>query len=137
MRNVAIGDDRSRFDSVGAMLERPFGIVLLAGALLVAGLVGMAVFWGVFPRTANTSPLAALFALVWSSTYVITAILTWHRSRLAPPCFLAAIGLLLFPATFISPEGQLFLPSVVVVVLIALLGYRYLRRAGQPPSRGR
>ena len=119
------------------MLGRPFGIVLLAGALLVAGLVGMAVFWGVFPRTANTSPLAALFVLVWSCTYVITAILTWRRSRLAPACFLAAIGLLLFPAAFISPGGQLFLPSFVVGVLIALLGYQYLRRAGQPPSRGR
>jgi hypothetical protein len=65
---------------MGAMLKRPFGIILLAGALLIAGLVGMAAFWRVVPRTSNTSPLAALFALIWSCTNLVTATLTWRRS---------------------------------------------------------
>jgi hypothetical protein len=125
------------FDEMGAMLKRPFGIILLAGALLIAGLVGMAAFWRVVPRTSNTSPLAALFALIWSCTNLVTATLTWRRSRLAPPSFLAAIGLLLFPASFIAPGGQLFFPSFMVIVLVAFLGYRYLRRARQPPPSGR
>jgi hypothetical protein len=122
---------------MGAMLKRPLGIVLLAGALLVAGLVGIAAFWGVLPRSSNTSPLAALFALMWSCIYLVTATLTWRRSRLAPPSFLAAIGLLLFPASFISPGGQVFFPSFMVIVLVAFLGYRYLRRARQLPPSGR
>jgi hypothetical protein len=116
------------------MLRRPFGIILLAGAFLAAGLAGIAAFWVAWPRTSNTSPLAALFALVWSCTYVVTAILTWRRSRLAAPAFLAAIGLLMFPASFIFPAGQLFLPSFVVIVLVAFLGYRYLRRALEPAA---
>ena len=73
---------------MGAMLGRPFGIILLAGALLVAGLVGIAAFWRVLPRTSNTSPLAAVFVLMWSCTYLVTATLTWRRSRLAPLSFL-------------------------------------------------
>jgi hypothetical protein len=116
------------------MLGRPFGIILLAAALLAAGLAGIAAFWAAWPRTSNTSPLAALFALVWSCTYVVTALLTWRRSRLAAPAFLAAIGLLAFPASFIVPGGQLFLPSFVVIVLVAFLGYRYLRRAREPAA---
>jgi hypothetical protein len=127
-----MGDERRR-----AMIKRPLGIVLLAGALLVAGLVGIAAFWGVFPRTSNTSPLAALLVLMWSCTYLVTAALTWRRSRLAPLSFLAALGLLLFPAAFISPGGQLFVPSFIVIGLVAFLGYRYLRRARQPPPSGR
>ena len=122
---------------MGAMLKRPLGIVLLAGALLVAGLVGIAAFWGVLPRTSNTSPLAALFALMWSCIYLVTATLTWRRSRLAPPSFLAAIGLLLFPASFIFPGGQVFFPSFMVIVLVGFLGYRYLRRVRQLPPSGR
>jgi hypothetical protein len=113
------------------MLERPVGIILLAGALLVAGLVGMAACWVVLPRDANTSPLAALFALTWTSTYLVTATLTWRGSRLAPLSFLAAIGLLLCPAAFIAPGGQLLFPSFIVIVLVAFLGYRYLRRASR------
>jgi hypothetical protein len=80
------------------MLRRPFGITLLAGVFLAAGLAGIAVFWLAWPRSSNTSPLAALFALMWSCTYVLTALLTWRRSRLAAPAFLAAFGLLVFPA---------------------------------------
>jgi hypothetical protein len=116
------------------MLRRPFGITLLAGVFLAAGLAGIAAFWVAWPRTSNTSPLAALFALMWSCTYVITALLTWRRSRLAVPAFLAAIGLLGFPASFLFPGGQLFLPSFVVIVLVALLGYKYLRRAREPAA---
>jgi hypothetical protein len=119
---------------MGEILRRPFGIILLAGAFLVAGLAGIAAFWVAWPRTSNTSPLAALFALVWSCTYVVTAILMWRRSRLAAPAFLAAIGLLMFPASFIFPGGQLFLPLFVVIVLVAVLGYRYLRRAREPAA---
>jgi len=119
---------------MGEMLRRPFGIIVLAGAFLAAGLVGIAGFWVAWPRTSNTSPLAALFALMWSCTYVVTAILTWRRSRLAALAFLAAIGLLVVPASFIFPGGQLFLPSFVVIVLAAFLGYRFLRRACGPAA---
>jgi chromate transport protein ChrA len=122
---------------MGAMLKRPFGIVLLAGALLVASIVGIAAFWAVLPRTSDTSPLAALFALIWSCTYFVTATLTWRRSRFAPLSFLAAIGLLLFPASFIFPAGQLVFPSFMVIVLVAVLGYLYLRTARQPSPSGR
>jgi len=48
------------FDQREAMLERPFGIILIAAALLAAGFVGIAAFWGVFPS--NTSP-RSLFVL--------------------------------------------------------------------------
>ena len=108
------------------MRERTLGTVLLAGVCLVAGLAGIAAFLAAWPPTSGTSPLAALFALTWGSTYLAAAILTWRRSRFAAPIFLAAIGLLLFPATYIVPGGQIFLPSVVAIVLVALLGYRYL-----------
>ncbi len=113
------------------MLRRPIGVNLLAGAFLVAGLAGIAAVWVAWPRTSNTSPLAAMFALMWSCTYVFTAILTWRRAGLAAPVFLAAIGLLVFPASFIVPGGQLLLPSLAVIVPVAFLGYRYLRRAGE------
>lgn len=113
---------------MGEMLRTPFGTILLSGAFLAAGLAGLVAFWAAWPRTSNTSPLAALFALVWSCTYVATAILTWRRSRFAAPAFLAAIGLLLFPARLLVPGVQLFLPSFVVIILVAFLGYRYLRR---------
>jgi hypothetical protein len=116
---------------MGEMLRNPFGIVLLAATFLAAGLAGIVAFWAAWPRTSNTSPLAALFALVWSCTYIVTAVLTWRRSRFAGSAFIAAIGLLLFPARFIVPGGQVFLPSFLVIILIAFLGYRYLRRVRQ------
>jgi hypothetical protein len=115
------------------MRERTLGTTLVAGVLFVAGLAGIAAFWAAWPRTSGTSPLAALFALVWGSTYLAAAILTWRRSRFAAPIFLAAIGLLLFPATYIVPGGQVFLPSFVVIVLVALLGYRHLHRVRESP----
>ena len=119
---------------MGEMLRRPFGTLLLAGTFLAAGLAGIVTFWVAWPGTSDTSPLAALFALMWSCTYVVTAVLTWRRSRFAAPAFLAAIGLLLFPARFIVPGGQLFLPSFVVIIVVAFLGYRYLRRVREPAA---
>jgi hypothetical protein len=110
------------------MLRRPFGITVVAGAFLAAGLAGIVAFWAAWPRTSSTSPLAALFALVWTCTYVGTAVLTRRRSRFAAPAFLAAIGLLLFPARFLVPGGEFFLPLLLVIALIAFLGYRYLQR---------
>ena len=101
------------------MAHRPCGTVLLAGALLAAGLVGMAAFVAVLPRSADTSPLASLFALAWSAAYTVAAILTWRRSRLAPLAFLVAIGFLLFPASFVFPGSRLTLPALMVVLLIA------------------
>ena len=58
---------------MGAMLKGPFGIILLASALLVAGLVGIAAFCGVLPRTSKTSPLAGLLVLMWTCTFSVTA----------------------------------------------------------------
>jgi hypothetical protein len=117
------------------MPGRPFGIILLAAALLAAGLAGIAEFWVAWPRTSNTSPLAALLALVWSCTYLVTALLTWRRSRFAAPAFLAAMGLLLPLFSFIFPEGQvLLLPPFAITFLFALLGYRYLRRPREPAA---
>ena len=111
------------------MVRRPVGTRLLAGACLAAGLAGIVALWSAWPRTPNTSPLAALCALAWSCAYLVTAVLTWRRSRFAGATFLAAIGLLLFPARLVVPGGQLFLPGLAVVLLLALLGYRYLHGA--------
>jgi hypothetical protein len=118
------------------MLGRPFGVILLAGALLAAGLAGIAAFWAAWPRTSNTSPLAALFALTWSCAYIAAGVLTWRRSRFAPTAFIASIGLLIFPLRFVFPGGgQLFLlSSLVVIFLFTFLGYQYLRRASEPAA---
>lgn len=116
------------------MLRRTFGAGLLAGVFFVAGLAGIAAFGAAWPRSSSTSPLAALFALTWGCTYVVTAILTWHRSRFAAPIFCAAVGLLLLPAAFVVPGGETFLPSLMVIVLVAFLGYRYLHRVREPAA---
>ena len=113
---------------------KPLGTILLAGAFLAASLAGIVAFWAAWPRTSNTSPLLALLAFVWSCTCIGTAVLTWRRSRFAGPAFIAAIGLLLFPARFIVPGGQLFLPSFVVIILVAFLGYQYLHRVREPAA---
>jgi hypothetical protein len=127
-----IGNDAATGQE-GEMFGRPFGIILLAAALLAAGLAGIAAFWAAWPRTSNTSPLAAMFALVWRCTYVVTALLTWRRSRLAAPAFVVAMGLLLFPLSRIFPGGEVvLLPSFGVTFLIGVLGYRYLSRAHEP-----
>jgi hypothetical protein len=113
------------------------GRSLLAAAFLAAGLAGIAACWAAWPRTSNTSPLAALFALVWSCAYLVTAVLTWRRSYLAAPAFVVAIGLVMFPLSFLFPGGQLFLlPSFLIIVLVAFLGYRFLRRPIHQISAG-
>src|SRR5688572_10188541 len=114
--------------------RKPFGTVLLAGVLVAASLTGIIAVWAAWPRTSNTSPLLALSAFVWSSACIVTAVLTWRRSRFAGPAFIASIGSLLFPARFMVPGGQLFLPSFVVIILVAVLGYRYLRWAREPAA---
>lgn len=112
------------------MAGRPSGVVLLAAALFAAGVAGIAACWVTWPRTSNTSPLAALFAMVWSCTYVAAALLTWRRSRLAAPALPAAMGLLLPLVFFIFPGGHvLVLLSFGGIFLLAFLGYRYLHRA--------
>lgn len=114
---------------MAAILKRPLGTLLLAGAFLGAGLAWAVVSWGSWPRTSNTSPLAALFAGLSACTYAVTAVLAWRRSPFAAPAFVAAIGLLLFPARFLVPRGQIFLPASVAIILVGCIGYRYLRRA--------
>jgi hypothetical protein len=73
----------------------------------------------------------ALFALTWSCAYIVAGILTWRRSRFAAPALLAAIGLVMFPLSFLFPgAGQVFLlASSVIVFSFAFLGYQYVRRA--------
>ena len=110
------------------MPGKSLGTTLLAGLFLAAGLAGVAASWAAWPRSSNTSPLAALFALTWGCTYLVTAIFTWRRSRFAAPAFIAAAGLLLFPARYLVPGGELFLPAFLVIVLVAFLGYQYLKR---------
>ena len=120
------------------MLGKPSGVILLAAAFLAAGVAGTVAFSVALVswlRTSGTSPLAQLFALAWSCAFVVTAVLTWRRSRRAPPAFLAATGLLLLLLLFIFPGGQLLLlPLFVVTLLFALLGYRYMRRACEPAA---
>ena len=120
------------------MLRRPPGIILLAAAFVAAGVAGIAAFSVAFVswlRTPGISPLAQLFALAWSCTFVVTAVLTWRRSRRAPPAFLVATGLLLVLLSFSFPGGQLLLlPLFIVACLFASLGYRYLRRASEPAA---
>jgi hypothetical protein len=118
------------------MLGKPPGIILLAAALLTAGAAGIAAFWAALPRTSNTSPLLALFALTWSSAYLAAGLLTWRRSRFAAPAFLAAIGLLLPPLWFIFPGSEVLrFPSFAIIFLVGLVGYRYLNRAYQPVAQ--
>ena len=113
------------------MLRRALGTTLLACVFLIASIAGLAAFWAAWPRTSNTSPLMALLALLWSCTYAVTAVLTWRRSRFTGLAFLAAIVLLLFPARFLFPGGQVILPAFVVITLVAFIGYRYLRSVSE------
>lgn len=120
------------------MLGRPSGIIVLAAAFLAAGVAGIAAFSVALVSwltTSGISPLVQLFALTWSCTFLVTAVLTWRRSRRAPPAFLAATGLLLLLLSTIFPGGQLLLlPLLVVTFLFALLGHRYLCRACEPAA---
>jgi branched-subunit amino acid permease len=110
---------------------RTVGITLLAAVFLVAGLAGIGAAWAAWPRTPATSPLMALVALTWGCTYLVTAVLTWRRSPFAAPVFVVAIGLLLFPARLLVPGGQLLMPALVVLTLVACFGHWYLRRASK------
>ena len=118
------------------MFGKPFGVILLGAACLAAGLAGITAF-GVFAvafvsRT-GISPRDMLVALVWSCIYVVTAVLTWRRSRLAAPGLLAAMGLLVLVVWLTLPGHQLLLlPLFVVTFPFAFFGYRYLRRACEP-----
>ena len=117
------------------MLGRPSGIVFLTAALLAAGLAGVVLVWCVWARPPTTTPHAPPIALGWGGTYVVTALLTWRRSRFAAPVFLGAVGLLLPLLFFIFPGGQvLLLPWFVVTFLFAVVGYRYLRRRPAPAA---
>jgi hypothetical protein len=119
---------------MGELLKRPFGITILASAFLVAGCTGIVVAWGAWPQVSSISPLLALFVLAWSCVAVLSAVLMWRRSRFAGAAFMAAVGFLLFPARYIVPGGQLFLPALVVVMLVGVLGYGYLSRARAIPA---
>ena len=119
---------------MGEILKRPVGITVLAGAFFAAGCTGIVFAWGAWPQVSSISPLLALFVLAWSCVAVLTALLTWRRSRFAGAAFIAAISFLLFPARYIVPGGQLFLPALVVVVLVGVLGYFYLSRARVIPA---
>lgn len=118
-------------------MVRSTGQTLLAATLFMAGLVGVAALWAVWPRTSGTSPLAALFTSAWSCAYLGAGALTWRGSRYAGPTFLAAIALLLPLCSFIVPGNwTLAAPACAGVVALGLLGYRYLRRTLAPaPER--
>ena len=109
------------------MPKRTLGATLLAGGLFVAGLAGLYVSWAAWPRTAAASPLMALLALAWGLTYVVTAVLAWRRSRFAAASFVAAMGLLLLPARFLVPGGELVIPAMVVLTLVTVIGVRHFR----------
>jgi hypothetical protein len=110
------------------MFGMPSGTVVLSALLLAFGLVGVAAFaLATTSRTPGSSPLAQLFALAWSATYVAAGILTLRRSHLAAPAYLAAMALLTIFLSFIFPGGQSLLPVSATTFLAAALGYRYLR----------
>ena len=115
------------------MPENSFGALLLAFLFLAAALAGMVVCWIAWPRSSNTSPLAAISALLWSATYFATAVLIWRRSRFGAPAFLAAIALLLPLFFFLFPEARsLLVPPFAITCVVALIGYRYLRLRRAP-----
>ena len=109
------------------MPRRTFGTTCLAVLFSLAGLAGCYVSWAAWPRTPGTSPLMALLALTWGVTYIASGVLTWRGSRWAALGFVAAIGLLLLPARFLVPSGELVVPAIVVLTLVGVIGVRYLR----------
>jgi hypothetical protein len=111
------------------MAGSALGIDLLSVLFLLAGAAGILACWGAWPRTSSTSPLMALFSLVWGCVYLATGVATWRRARVAAPLFVVAIGLIIFPARFLFPGGGALLPSLLVIVPVALVGYRYLDRS--------
>jgi hypothetical protein len=116
------------------MLKPNLGANLFTAALFAVGLAGIAAAWAAWPRTSSTSPLAALFALMWGCTCLTAAVLAARRSRFAAPVFCAAVAFLLFPARYLVPGSQTFLPSLVLIVPIAVFGFLYLHRRRQRPA---
>jgi hypothetical protein len=103
------------------MIRRRFGLVLLVAMCLVAGLAGGGGFWiATEARVPGTSPLAQLFTLAWSITFILTGVLMWRRSSLAPPVFLVAMGFPVYLSRFVVPGGQAFVPSVIVMSFVGL-----------------
>jgi hypothetical protein len=89
-------------------------------------------FWlATAARVPGTSPLAQLFTLTWSVTFVLAGVLMWRRSSLASLLFLVAMGFPVYLSRFVVPGGQAFFPSLIVFSLVGLLGYRYLRGGSQ------
>ena len=114
------------------MTRTPFGVVLIGALCLIAGLVGIAGFWAATEaRAPGASPLAQIFTLAWSMTFLLVSVLMWRRSRLAPGVFLVAMGFPVVFMGFLFPGGQAWVPSIIAAALLGLVGYRYLRRAGQ------
>ena len=109
------------------MSTRPFGVILIVVLCLTAGLAGIAGFWlATEARALGTSPLAQLFTMAWSITFILTGVLIWRRSGVASVLFLLAMGFPVYLSRFVVPGGQAFLPALVVFSLLGLLGYRYL-----------
>ncbi len=112
------------------MPKQPLGVALLAAVLLVAGLAGLIAFVGAVPRTPGTSPLMAMFALVWGGTFLAAGVLAWRGSRYAAFAFLAAMGLLLTLGSYVFPTGHVVVRSAsLVTVLVGMAGAWYLSRA--------
>jgi hypothetical protein len=109
------------------MPTRTLGTMLPAGMLLVAGLAGVGAAWAAWPRNSATSPLMTLLAVTWGCSCLVSAVLTWRRSRFAGLGFIVAVGCLLVPARLVVPGGELFMPALAVITLVAFLGYRFLR----------
>ena len=117
------------------MSARPVGVMLIVVLCLTAGLAGIAGFWlATESRAPGTSPLAQLFTMAWSITFILTSVLMWRRASVAPVLFLLAMGFPVYLSRFIVPGGQAFLPSLIVFSLIGLLGYKYLRGRSQQPA---
>ena len=89
------------------MTTKPFGVVLIGALCLIAGLAGIAGFWvATEARVPGTSPLAQLFTMAWSITFILVSVLMWRRSRLAPLVFFVAMGFPIVLMRFIFPADS-------------------------------
>lgn len=116
------------------MIRTSLGANLFTAALFAVGVAGIAAAWAAWPRTSSASPLAALFALTWGCTCLTAAALAWRRSRFAAPVFCVAVGFLLFPARYLVPGSQTFLPSVLLIIPLSFFGFLYLHRRRERPA---
>ena len=107
--------------------SRPSGRMLLAAVFLAAGTAATVAFYGALPRGAGTSPLMALFFALCACTCLTAALFIWRRSRFAGHGFLSAVALLLFPARYLFPGQDIFVPAFLVVLVIGFIGYRCLQ----------